>query len=235
MSKEVVLIYHTDSPTDDRAFQYFQSNGFNITVKRPFKGDKLGDVPTNLAGSVVYGGPFNVFEEDIHPFLHDENQWTGQCIDQAVPLLGICQGAQSIARVLGAECGPRAGSPHEFGYYEIHPTEAAKTEGFLNQPTFFTESHFHEFSLPEGAELLAYSEAFPQQAFRYGDRAYALQFHPECTAKGFRRWQKASKHHEGKSGVQSKEEQDALQVTVDPIQHDWFMNFMAKLFGKPTA
>ncbi|MDA9009418.1 glutamine amidotransferase [Alphaproteobacteria bacterium] len=235
MSKEVVLVYHTDGPTDDRVFQYFSENGFDITVKRPFQGDKLGEMSDQVVGSVVFGGPFNVFEEDKHPFLHDENQWIQKCIDLGVPLLGICQGAQSIARVLGAECGPRPGSPHEFGYYEILPTEVAKTEGFLVEPTYFTESHFHEFSLPVGAELLACSEAFPQQAFRYGDRVYALQFHAECTASAFQRWQKNSTHHEGKAGVQSKEEQDALQVTVDPIQHDWFMTFMTKLFGHPAT
>ena len=47
------------------------------------------------------GGPFNVFDEAKHPFLHDENRWIEQCLKTGVPLLGICQGAQSIARVLG--------------------------------------------------------------------------------------------------------------------------------------
>ena len=230
MSKDVVLIYHGDGPTDDRVYRYFEENGFNIIVKRPFKGDELGSVPEDLAGSVVFGGPFNVFEEDKHRFLHEENRWIVECMTLDIPLLGICQGAQSIARCLGAECGPRPGTPHEFGYYEVNPTEVAIAEGFLEKPTLFTEAHFHEFALPEGAVLLASSEAFPQQAFRYGDRIYGLQFHAECTIGAFKRWQDSHDFHYGEPGVQSLEVQNELQKVADPIQDEWFMGFMSKLF-----
>ncbi len=235
MSKEVVLIHHTDDKIIDRAYRYFEENDFDITVKRPFNGDELGSVSEDLAGSVVYGGPFNVFEEDKHPFLHEENRWIVECMALDIPLLGICQGAQSIARVLGANCGPRPGTPREFGYFEVTPTEVAIAEDFLVEPTYFTESHFHEFDLPEGATLLAYSEIFPHQAFRYGDRVYAFQFHAECTVAGFSGWQQSPGRVFGRDGAQTLEEQNRLQSIVDPAQHDWFMNFMAKFFGQPPA
>ena len=85
-------------------------------------GEALGKVDGSVAASVVYGGPFNVFEEDRHAFLSDENRWIEVCISKGVPLLGICQGAQSIARVLGAHVGPKTDGTHEFGYYEIEAT-----------------------------------------------------------------------------------------------------------------
>ena len=70
-----VLIRHGDDPDDDRVVTYFRSKGVEPEIIRPFKGEVLGDVDAAVGGSVVYGGPFNVFEEDKHPFLHDEARW----------------------------------------------------------------------------------------------------------------------------------------------------------------
>ncbi len=93
------------------------------------------------------------------------------------------------------------------------------------------QSHFHEFELPEGAERLASSEMFPNQAMRVGESVYALQFHPEVTRTGFRRWQEADWAPYGQPGAQSREEQDALGAVHDDAQHAWFMEFLDRLFG----
>jgi GMP synthase (glutamine-hydrolysing) len=98
----------------------FEPTTHGPEIRYPFKGDALGAVDGSVAASVIYGGPFNVFETDRHPFLNDEHRWIEQCMARGMPLLGICQGAQSTAHVLGARCGPIAGEPHEFGYYQIH-------------------------------------------------------------------------------------------------------------------
>ena len=127
MPKRVVLIRHGDDPADDRVVSYFRGRDIEPEICRPFSGDVLGDVDGSVAAGVVYGGPFNVFETERHGFLNDEHRWIEQCIGRGVPLLGICQGAQSIAHVLGARVGPREGEPHEFGYYPIRPTGAGKT------------------------------------------------------------------------------------------------------------
>lgn len=228
-----VLIRHGDDPDDDRVTSFLRARGIAPEIRRPFKGETLGDVDSSVAGSVVFGGPFGVFDEDEHPFLHDENRWIEQCIKRGVPLLGICQGAQSIARVLGAEVGPKPGEPHEFGYYTIKPTASGRA--YFPDSMVVAQAHFHEFQIPAGAERLAVSEAYANQAFKYGRQTFGLQFHPEVTPEGFRRWQNSAWAPYGKPGVQPREEQDRRMARHDAAQHAWFMGFLDRLFGHCMA
>lgn len=230
MDRRIVLIRHGDDPTDDRVVTYFRARNIDPVIVRPFEGERLGDVDERVAASVVYGGPFDVSDTQNYPFLRDEHRWIKQCIAQNVPLLGICQGAQSIAYTLGARCGPRPGAPHEFGYYVVRPTAAGRA--FFPDELVVTQAHFHEFELPDGAESLACNEIFPHQAMRYGDKVFAFLFHPEVTRAGFRRWQNADWAPFGKPGVQTREMQDELAEAHDERQHTWFMNFLDRLFGR---
>ena len=93
------------------------------------------------------------------------------------------------------------------------------------------QSHFHTFGLPAGARHLAGSDSFANQAFRYGAKVYALQFHPEVTIEGFRRWQKASHGMYERPGAQSREVQDRLMHRHDARQAEWFYAFLGRLFG----
>lgn len=227
--RRVILVRHGDDPPDDRVFTFFHQNGFEPVVRKPFKGERLDDAVETLAGVVIYGGPYNVFDTAIHPFLEEEYRLIDACIANDLPLLGICQGAQMIAWHLGAEVGPKPDAATEFGYYEITPTTEAA--GFMDAPLLACQSHFHTFGIPEGAVRLASSTLFPNQAFRYGDTTYGVQFHPEVTVEGFRRWQRSHAGHYGKPGVQSRAEQDALILEADAAQADWFYGFLEGLFG----
>lgn len=225
----VVCIRHGDEPVDDRVTAWFRSRGIEPECRRPFKGEALGAVDGSVAASVVYGGPFNVFEEDRHPFLFDENRWIEGCLGAEVPLLGICQGAQSVARVLGAQVGPSDPEVHEFGYYALTPTEAGRA--LFPDRLVVAQSHFHGFEIPAGAERLASSALFPNQAMRYGRRTYAFQFHAEVTPTGFRRWQESDWAAYGKPGAQSRTDQDRRMAEHDAEQHHWFMGFLDALFA----
>lgn len=228
-ARKLVLVRHGDDPPDDRVVSFAVTQGFDPVIVRPFKGEALPEADDSVAGSVIYGGPFNVFEEDLHPFLHAEAEWIRTCMAGKVPLLGICQGAQQIARVMGAEVGPPASGLHEFGYYPVSPTPEG--QDLLPDTLYMTQAHFHTFAIPEGAVHLATSPLYPNQAFRIGDRTYGFQFHPECTIEGFRRWQSTPWAAYGKPGAQSREEQDALMLEHDARQAEWFYAFLAKLFG----
>ena len=228
-ARKLVLVRHGNDPPDDRVVSFAVTQGFDPVIVRPFKGEALPEADDSVAGSVIYGGPFNVFEEDRHPFLHAEAEWIRTCMAGKVPLLGICQGAQQIARVMGAEVGPPASGLHEFGYYPVSPTPEG--QDLLPDTLYMTQAHFHTFAIPEGAVHLATSPLYPNQAFRIGDRTYGFQFHPECTIEGFRRWQSTPWAAYGKPGAQSREEQDALMLEHDARQAEWFYAFLAKLFG----
>jgi GMP synthase (glutamine-hydrolysing) len=231
-ARRLVLIRHGDDPPDDRVATYAALNGFVLDVRRPFKGDELGVLDESVAGTVLYGGPFSVYDTDAHSFLADEHRWIEACMDADLPVLGICQGAQSIAHVLGARVGEPENGLSEFGYYEVSPTPDGKD--FLLAPLYVTQSHFHEFATPVGAVNLASSEDFANQAFRYGTCTYGLQFHPEITIEGFRRWQNAPWARYHLPGAQDRDEQTRLMYQHDETQGRWFYEFLEKLFGVPA-
>lgn len=136
---------------------------------------------------VVLGGPIGVYEEDKYPFLTDEIKRIEARLATQRPTLGICLGAQLMARSLGACVYP--GPAKEIGFAPLALTEAGRASclaPFAGKPVL----HWHgdTFDLPAGATLLASTEICEQQAFSYGRNAIGFQFHPEAGAAGFERW-----------------------------------------------
>lgn len=136
---------------------------------------------------IVLGGPIGVYEEDKYPFLATEIRLIEQRLAARRPTLGVCLGAQLMARALGARVYP--GPAKEIGFAPIDLTEAGRASclaAFANQPIL----HWHgdTFDLPAGATLLASTAQFPQQAFSWGRNVIAFQFHPEAGGPGFERW-----------------------------------------------
>lgn len=231
--ERVILVRHEDDPQDDRVTGWLTRHDVPFEVIRPYRGEALPEVDGSILGSVVYGGKFNVFEEHLHPFLHDENRWVEGCLKAEVPILGICQGAQTMAHVIGATCGPLEPEVYEWGYYEITPTDAGR--GMIPAGLRVVQAHFHGFEIPDGATRLAGSELFPNQAMQAGPNAFAFQFHAEVTEPGFRRWQQGDWAHYGKPGAQTREEQDALLPEHDPVMGTWFNGFLDGLFAPARA
>jgi len=228
MGKKILLISHNPPPMVDRAFDWVRANGFEADVRYPFISDSLPTSVHGYAGSVIYGGKFNSDATGEFPFLNDEYAWIARSLEADLPMLGLCLGAQMIARVLGAEAGPLPDDRIEFGFYEVRPVAGA--EDFLPTPLTVTQSHWHGFTVPDGAERLAESDLFPNQAFRYGTATLGLQFHPEAPADTFRAWQDAYPRHYDRPGCQSRAEQDALIDSVQPAQAAWFDSVLSDLF-----
>lgn len=187
MSANVILLRHDDGPEDDRVATFMNSKGIGTRSVRPFAGDSLPSDRSDVAGCVIFGGLFNAFDTDVHAFLGDQYAFIDRCLKWDVPILGICLGAQQIAHHLGAHVGPPESNVHEFGYYEIRPSPGAND--FLTKPLHVAQSHWHGLDLPSGATHLASSDLFPNQAFRFGENVYGIQFHAEVTPSGFARMQ----------------------------------------------
>ncbi len=140
-----------------------------------------------IAGLVVMGGPMGV--HDDLPWLEAERGLLRAAVDAELPVLGVCLGAQQLAAALGAEVV--AGAEPECGVGEVHLTAAALPDPvFGKAPTPLPCVHWHgdTFSLPAGAVRLAGNEAYENQAFRVGARAYGLQFHVEVTGSLVAHW-----------------------------------------------
>ena len=141
------------------------------------------------AGVIVLGGPMNVHEVEAHPHLLTEIELLQEAYERGMQILGICLGAQLLARALGGDVGPAA--DFEIGWHDVRLNEHGKSDEVLGgfapvQPMF----HWHgdTFTLPPGATALAGSQLCPNQAFRCGDNAYGLQFHLEVDAALIERW-----------------------------------------------
>jgi GMP synthase (glutamine-hydrolysing) len=151
--------------------------------------DDLLPKPDGFTHIVLLGGPMNVYEEDRYPFLRGEDLFIKEAIQRGKHILGICLGAQLIAKALGAKV-TRAPSK-EIGWYDVSLTEEGCGDPFFaSLPKTFRVFQWHEdtFEIPKWAKLLATSTAVPNQAFRYGDNAYGLQFHLEVTTEMIRAW-----------------------------------------------
>jgi GMP synthase (glutamine-hydrolysing) len=136
---------------------------------------------------IVLGGPIGAYEEDNYPFLVQELTLLEKRLATARPTLGICLGAQLMARALGARVYPCQAK--EIGWAPVSLTGAGRA-GPLRHLQTGPVLHWHgdTFTLPEGAVLLASTETCENQAFSFGSNALALQFHPEAERKAFDRW-----------------------------------------------
>jgi len=143
----------------------------------------------NLSHIVILGGPMNVYEEDHYPFLRAEDLFIKEAIQRGKFVLGICLGAQLIAKALGARV---IKSPvREIGWYEASLTRIGSIDPLFSQlPKTFSVFQWHEdtFEIPHSATLIATSSLVPYQAFRYGYNAYGLQFHLEVTGEMIQEW-----------------------------------------------
>ncbi|MCG3205971.1 MAG: Carbamoyl-phosphate synthase small chain [Elusimicrobia bacterium] len=161
----------------------------------PFKDVHLHDnegLPrdiSDLEGLIVMGGPMNVDEVTEYPFLLPELQLIEKVLKEGKPILGICLGAQLMAKALGKKIYKN--KVREVGWHPIQLTPQAKQDPlFKNMPTELDVLHWHgdTFDIPEGAVPLAKSKNCPNQAFRWGKTAYALQFHLEVTPAMLKKW-----------------------------------------------
>ncbi len=148
------------------------------------------DVPENLdgySGLIIMGGPMNVYQEDEYPFLRAEDVLIKEALKNNLPILGVCLGAQLIAKAAGARV--KKGSKKEIGWYKIRLTEEGKRDpvfSMFEEEFRVFQWHGDTFDIPDGAVKLAENSLY-NQAFRIKN-AYALQFHIEVTEEIIKDW-----------------------------------------------
>ncbi|SPE36551.1 Glutamine amidotransferase class-I [Candidatus Sulfopaludibacter sp. SbA6] len=149
-----------------------------------------GAAPPDIAaaaGLIFLGGPMSV--NDGLPYLKQEMDFILAAVGRQQPVLGICLGAQLIAKALGA--GVHRNPLKEIGWFDIHLTEAAAADPLfagVNRKETVLHWHGETFDLPRGSVRLAYSDACANQAVRFADTVYGLQFHLEVTPAMIADW-----------------------------------------------
>lgn len=221
MAAAVLLIHHMDDGPEDRVASHLSRRGFALDWRNPARGDPFPEPGAAYAAAVVYGGIQSVNDAPRDAWMRAEIQWIRRWVLEGGPYLGLCLGGQLLARALGAEVGPHPGGLHEIGFVPIVPTDAGGD--VLPGPLHVYQWHNEGFAVPDDGELLATGEVYPNQAFRVGDRAFGLQFHPEATASMRGEWLDASEHMLDAPGAHPRSRQERDARRFDGPMEDWLL------------
>ena len=228
MTQPVLLILHQEHSSPGRVGQVLARLGYPLDVRRPRFDDPLPENMDEHAGAVIFGGPQSA--NDGEEFIKREIDWIGVPLRDRKPFLGICLGAQMMARRLGSRVYPHPQGHAEIGYYPIRPTEAG-LKVCAQWPDHVYQWHREGFELPSGAELLAAGDAFEVQAFRHGT-GYALQFHPEVTHAMMCRWTVRGAARFELPGAKSRAQHFADRPVYDLAARNWLAAFLDRWIGQ---
>jgi GMP synthase (glutamine-hydrolysing) len=156
--------------------------GALIDLWKPWADQALPDAPDGFDALVVFGGEQSATADDTHPYLPRLATLMSRASAAGKPVLGICLGAQVLARGFGAK--NHLGTAPEFGWVDVTPTEAGRADPIFHGipgPFPIFQWHSDTFTLPAEATHLAHSPGAAQQCFRIGRATYGMQFHFEAS------------------------------------------------------
>jgi len=218
----VLVVLHQENSTPGRVGNALRALGYTLDVRRPRFGDALPQSLDDHAGAVIFGGPMSANDPD--DYVGREIDWIEIPLREERPFLGICLGAQMLAKQLGARVAPHPQGLTQIGYYPVRPTAAglARCPGW---PSHVYHWHREGFDLPEGTELLAEGDDFPVQAFRCG-HAFGFQFHPDVTYAMMHCWTTRGDDRLDGPGAHPRHHHFADRAVHDVIERAWLKHFL---------
>ncbi len=186
----VLVVQNTPTGGPDRLGRWLERDGLELDVVTAYDGSPL---PGRLehAGLLVLGGGFMPDDDARAPWLAGTRALMREALGGRAAVLGVCLGGQMLARVAGGTVRAGHGRP-EYGSTELTPCPEAEHDPLFHRlPGRVTAIERHVdavTALPPGAVWLLRGETCPYQAFRVGDRAWGVQFHPEASADRIAGW-----------------------------------------------
>ena len=218
--RPILIVLHQEHSTPAHVGRTLRLMGHPLDIRRPRFGDPLPETLSAHDGAVIFGGPMSANDPD--DYIKAETDWITVPLKENKPFLGICLGAQMLARLLGARVYFDDLERCEIGYKPIRPlAEPFNQTPNVGWPDTVYQWHRQGFDLPHGAELLVTADGpFPNQAFRYGS-GMAIQFHPEITYLQVNRWSGNSPNRLKLKGAQDRPSQLRDHVRFAPAVHRW--------------
>ena len=232
----ILIILHQEHSTAGRVGRLLQERGHALDIRRPRFGDALPSTLAEHAGVVVFGGPMSANDND--DFIRQEIDWIRVPLDEKKPFLGLCLGAQMLAKLLGARVYLHADGKAEIGYYPLIPTEdGARFAERIGAPWPCYAYHWHRegFDCPRDALTLATGDDFPTQAIQVGPAAFGLQFHPEVTHAMMCRWTVRGAERLKLPGAQDRSRQIEGRFQHDPQVARWLHAFLDDWLRPPKG
>lgn len=178
----ILVVEHHDKPTIGVIGETLHDLGVKTRTVWGMYDEELPRGHRAHDGIIVLGGSMAALEDDACPYFPPLTRLIREFAEADKPVLGVCLGAQLIARAFDADL--HIGGDLEFGFYTVAPTAAAAADpvlGHLDAPLPLFQWHTDHYALPPGAELLATGENYQNQAYRIGRSVYGMQFHFEVT------------------------------------------------------
>lgn len=187
-SKTILFIqnYETDPP--HLVARWLEELGFSTSTIKAYDGERIPAVlPDYVAGVIALGGAMSALDDLNFPWLSAEKALLKTLVEEELPVLGICLGAQLLAAALGGTISRL--EENEIGIYQINQV-SADSIFTLNPGAISTQWHEDYVSvLPAGSTLIADSVQCPTQIYRVGDLSYGIQCHPEADASIVSLWE----------------------------------------------
>jgi GMP synthase (glutamine-hydrolysing) len=225
---KILVVLHQERSSAGRVGHLLVESGFELDIRRPPLGDVLPETLDQHGGAVIFGGPMSANDPD--DFVKRETDWLSVPLGENRPFLGICLGAQMLVNHLGGKVEGHRDGLVEIGWYPLTPTDEGKA--MMHWPEMVYHFHREGFSLPADATLLATSDTYPNQAFRYRDNAWGIQFHAELTAMMMHRWVVHGAHRFELPGAQPGRDHLGGRMIWDMHLKRWLGEFLERIFGK---
>jgi GMP synthase (glutamine-hydrolysing) len=229
MTAKALLVVHQRTSDPGRIGRLLREGGYVLDIRCPNHGDPLPETLDGHDVVVIFGGPMSANDGHVTPGIRAELDFIPTVLEAGTTLLGICLGAQLIARALGATVSRHTDAITEIGFTGVSPTPEGRP---LFDPSMMVyQWHREGFDLPHGATRLAENEVFANQAFRCGKATWGVQFHPEVTRSIVERWTAKAAHDLVLPGAQSRDDQIASFDRYDAQMERWTRRFLDTILG----